>query len=36
LKNIDKRVSTTRSLAPKKKGTAKNVTNDDSDEEVHL
>jgi len=38
LKNIDKRVSTTRSLAPKKKGTAKNVTNEesDSDEEVHL
>ena len=36
LKNIDKRVSTTRSLAPKKKGTVKNVTNEDSDEEVHL
>ena len=35
LKNIDKRVSTTRSLAPKKKGTAKNVVNteDDSDTE---
>ena len=32
LKNIDKRISTTRSLAPKKKGTIKNVTtNDDSD-----
>jgi hypothetical protein len=32
LKNIDKRVSTIRSLAPKKKGTAKNiVNNDDSD-----
>ena len=33
LKNIDKRVSTIRSLAPKKKGTAKNVVanNDDSD-----
>jgi hypothetical protein len=28
LKNMDKRVSTTRSLAPKKKGTAKNVTTD--------
>ena len=35
LKNMDKRVSTTRSLAPKKKGTAKNVVNaeDDSDPE---
>jgi hypothetical protein len=34
LKNMDKRVSTTRSLAPKKKGTAKNVTSDnDSDPE---
>ena len=35
LKNMDKRVSTTRSLAPKKKGTAKNVVNaeDDSDTE---
>lgn len=34
LKNMDKRVSTTRSLAPKKKGTAKNVTSDnDSDTE---
>ena len=32
LKNIDKRVSTIRSLAPKKKGTAKNITdNDESD-----
>ena len=34
LKNIDKRVSTTRSLAPKKptgRGTAKNVTNDESE-----
>jgi hypothetical protein len=34
LKNIDKRISTTRSLAPKKptgRGTAKNVTNDDSE-----
>jgi len=36
LKNTDKRVSTTRSLAPKKKGTIKNVTNDESDDEVHL
>ena len=38
LKNIDKRVSTTRSLAPKKKGTAKNVAAEetDSDDEVHL
>ena len=32
LKNIDKRVSTIRSLAPKKKGTAKNVANDDDSE----
>jgi hypothetical protein len=32
LKNIDKRISTIRSLAPKKKGTAKNITdNDESD-----
>ena len=32
LKNIDKRVSTTRSLAPKKvRGTAKNIENYDSD-----
>lgn len=31
LKNIDKRVSTTRSLAPKKKGTAKNVVEGDSE-----
>jgi hypothetical protein len=32
LKNIDKRISTTRSLAPKKKGTIKNVMiNNDSD-----
>ena len=31
LKNIDKRVSTIRSLAPKKKGTAKNIVNNDSD-----
>ena len=31
LKNIDKRVSTTRSLAPKKKGTAKNTNGNDSD-----
>ena len=30
LKNIDKRVSTTRSLAPKKKGTAKNITDNDA------
>ena len=40
LKNIDKRVSTTRSLAPKRaigRGTAKNVVNDESDDEdVHL
>ena len=38
LKNIDKRVSTTRSLAPKRKGTAKNVAAEetDSDEEAHL
>ena len=33
LKNMDKRISTTRSLAPKKKGTAKNVTNEDDDSE---
>ena len=35
LKNIDKRVSTIRSLAPKKKGTAKNVVsnNDNNDSE---
>lgn len=34
LKNIDKRVSTIKSLAPKKKGTAKNIVgNDDSDTE---
>jgi hypothetical protein len=33
LKNIDKRVSTTRSLAPKKKGTIKNVTDDGSESE---
>jgi hypothetical protein len=34
LKNTDKRVSTTRSLAPKKvRGTIKNITNNDSDEE---
>jgi hypothetical protein len=31
LKNIDKRVSTTRSLAPKKKGTVKNVANEETD-----
>lgn len=41
LKNIDKRVSTIRGLAPKKlvgRGTAKNVTNNDSDsaDEEHL
>jgi hypothetical protein len=36
LKNVDKRVSTTRSLAPKKaigRGTIKNITNDDSESE---
>ena len=34
LKNIDKRVSTVRSLAPKKKSTAKNIaTNEGSDTE---
>ena len=33
LKNMDKRISTTRSLAPKKKGTAKNVVNTDDDSE---
>ena len=33
LKNMDKRISTTRSLAPKKKGTAKNVVNEDDDSE---
>lgn len=31
LKNIDKRVSTTRSLAPKKKGTAKNISENGND-----
>ena len=40
LKNIDKRVSTIRSLAPKKKGTAKNIVNNDSysdtDDKVNL
>jgi hypothetical protein len=34
LKNIDKRVSTIRSLAPKKKGTAKNIVNNDSDSDT--
>ena len=37
LKNLDKRVSTIRSLAPKRtpgRGTAKNVTNDESDEDT--
>jgi hypothetical protein len=34
LKNVDKRISTTRSLAPKKiRGTAKNVINNESDNE---
>lgn len=33
LKNIDKRVSTIRSLAPKKKGTAKNVVSNNNDSE---
>ena len=36
LKNIDKRISTIKSLAPKKgngKGTVKNVVDNDSDEE---
>ena len=34
LKNVDKRVSVTRSLAPKKvRGTVKNIVNDDSDSE---
>jgi hypothetical protein len=34
LKNVDKRVSTVRGLAPKKKqGTAKNIKNDDSESE---
>ena len=32
LKNIDKRISTIRSLAPKKKGTAKNITDNDESE----
>ena len=36
LKNLDKRVSTIRSLAPKKKGTAKNVVDEDTDEEDDL
>ena len=30
LKNIDKRILTTRSLAPKKNGTAKNITDNDA------
>ena len=34
LKNIDKRVSTIRSLAPKKKGTAKNIVNNDYDSDT--
>ena len=34
LKNIDKRVSTIRSLSTKKKGTAKNILNNDSDSDT--